>query len=124
MPLDHHPLLLFISMSISLDVTEKSGSIIISLSGRLDSQGSNILKKELEDPCEKAQGNVIINMENGSFMSSAGIGVTVKALTTLKSKGFDLRLAKVSDEIKKIYDMLGFSSAIRFYSDVNAATQA
>ena len=111
-------------MSISLDVTEKSGSIIISLSGRLDSQGSNILKKELEDQIEKAQGNVIINMENVSFMSSAGIGVTVKALTTLKSKGFDLRLAKVSDEIKKIYDMLGFSSAIRFYSDVNAATQA
>ena len=69
-------------------------------------------------------GNIIIDMSKVTFISSAGIGVTVKAHSVLKQKGFEVRVAAANDEVKKVYDLLGFSHVVKLFPTLNDALKS
>lgn len=111
-------------MSIRVSKRNTEKDFIYMLEGRLDTAGSAILKLELDMITVNPTGNIIIDMSKVSFISSAGIGVTVKAHSLLKQKGFEVRVAAANDEVKKIYDLLGFSHVVKLFPTLNDALKA
>lgn len=111
-------------MSIRVSKRNTEKDFIYMLEGRLDTAGSAILKLELDMITANPTGNIIIDMSKVSFISSAGIGVTVKAHSLLKQKGFEVRVAAANDEVKKIYDLLGFSHVVKLFATLNDALKA
>src|SRR5687767_6495555 len=110
------------SIRVSKRNTEKDA--IFQLEGRLDTAGSAILKLELDMATMNPTGNIILDMSKVSFISSAGIGVTVKAHSLLKPKGFELRIAAANEEVKKVFDLLGFSHVVKLFATLNDALKA
>lgn len=110
------------SIRVSKRSTEKDA--IFQLEGRLDTAGSAILKLELDMATQNPTGNIIIDMSKVSFISSAGIGITVKAQSLLKPKGLEVRVAAPTEEVKKVYDLLGFSHVVKIFPTLNDALKA
>ena len=111
-------------MSIRVSKRNTEKDFIYQLEGRLDTAGSAILKLELDMATANPAGNIIIDMSKVTFISSAGIGVTVKAHSVLKQKGFEVRVAAANDEVKKVYDLLGFSHVVKLFPTLNDALKS
>lgn len=111
-------------MSVKINRRNQENAVIYELEGRLDTSGSATFKIELDMAVIKPTGHIIIDMSKVSFISSAGIGVTVKAHSMLKQKGFEVRVASANDEVKKIYDLLGFSNVVKLYPTLADALHA
>lgn len=105
-------------MSIKVSKRNSDKDFVYQLEGRLDTAGSAVLKLEFDMATANPTGNIIIDMSRVTFISSAGIGVTVKAHSVLKQKGFEIRVAAANDEVKKIYDLLGFSHVVKLYPTI------
>lgn len=108
-------------MSIRISKRNHDNDLIFQLEGRLDTAGSAVLKLELDMATANPSGNIIMDMAKVTFISSAGIGVTVKAHSLLKPKGFAVRVAAANDEVRKIYDLLGFSQVIKIFPTLSEA---
>lgn len=108
-------------MSIKVSKRNSDKDVVYMLEGRLDTSGSAILKLELDMATANATGNIILDMSRVTFISSAGIGVTVKGHSVLKQKGYEIRVAAPTDEVKKIYDLLGFSHVIKLFPTLSDA---
>ncbi|RME92954.1 MAG: anti-sigma factor antagonist [Candidatus Hydrogenedentota bacterium] len=103
---------------------EKGKFVILQLQGKVDSETSPKLTEALNKLISAGKVWIVLDMTGVSFMSSAGIGATVKALNDTRSKKGDLRLAAVQDEVKKVYELLGFAAAFSFYPSLKQALEA
>ena len=105
--------------------TSKEGKFhIIKMKGKIDADASPMLSNEINSLVSSGNIFIILDLSKVSFMSSAGIGVTVKALNDTRSNKGDFRIASIQAEVKKVYELLGFAAAFRFYRTVPDALSA
>lgn len=109
---------------LSIKKGEKGKFLILQLSGRVDADTSPKLIDALNKAINEGKVTIVLEMSHVTYMSSAGIGATVKALNDTRSRKGDLRLAAVQDEVKKVYELLGFAGAFSFYSSLKEALEA
>lgn len=109
---------------IQIQTSEQGKFSIVKVAGKIDADGAPALTSELNRLIGAGKVFIIIDLAGVNFMSSAGIGVTVKALSDTRSKKGDLRLAGIKPDVKKVYELLGFAAAFNFYNDVKAAASA
>lgn len=108
-------------MSIRVSKRNTDKEAIYQLEGRLDTAGRAVLKLELDMATANPECNIVLDMSKVTFISSAGIGVTVKAHSVLKPKGFEVRVAAPTEDVKKVYDLLGFSHVIKIFPTLSDA---
>ena len=48
----------------------------------------------------------------------------MKAQSILKPKGLEVRVAAPTEEVKKVYDLLGFSHVVKIFPTLNDALKA
>jgi anti-sigma B factor antagonist len=91
-------------------ITEKKAGdlIILYLSGFLDAHTSSLLEKKFEELLSKKLYKVIVSFSGLSYISSAGLGVFMAYIETMRSHSGDIKLSDMSDKIFNIFDMLGF----------------
>ena len=94
-----------------MDISKsKNGELIVlSLSGKLDSNTSPILEKEIEEilVLEKFN-NLEINMEDLTFLSSAGLRVLLGVQKKLNSINAHLVITNSNDNIRSVFEITGF----------------
>jgi len=93
-----------------MTITTKEGmnEIILSVEDRLDS----ITSPELQDKLISAfneYAHVLLNFENLSYISSAGLRVLLLAQKTALGKKVSFTILNVSEEIMEVFNMTGFS---------------
>lgn len=87
--------------------SEKNGDRLdVSLQGRLDSDTSPELEKELSSSIEDVT-SMNVDMSGLEYISSAGLRVLLGAKKTLGKKG-GVILHNVGEEVKKTLDITGF----------------
>lgn len=108
-------------MGLTLKTSERGSYVIIHVSGRVDSDSAPQLGNLLNQYIGKGRYHLLLDFSGVEFISSAGIGVCVKALNdVLKKKGV-LAIVGAKEEVKKVFDLLGFGAAFKFYPDINSA---
>lgn len=83
-------------------------SLIITPSGRLDSNTSPDLEKFLTENTDGDFSKIIIDMVKLDYISSAGLRVILNISKLQKSKGESLILCSMQDHIREIFDISGF----------------
>lgn len=91
-------------MKIKIEI--ENSRLIISLDGRLDTSTAPELEREIADLGDYTE--LILDMKNLEYISSAGLRVILKAQKTMNKKG-KLVVKNVSESIKEIFDITGFS---------------
>ncbi|MFH1742747.1 MAG: STAS domain-containing protein, partial [bacterium] len=66
----------------------------------------------------------VVDLKELSYISSAGLGVLMGMLQEVREHDGDLKVANMSDKIRNLFDMLGFSRLVRIYEGVDKAVEA
>jgi anti-sigma B factor antagonist len=86
--------------------------------GRVDSQTSPKLAEVFNDILESGQYEIVFDMSEVEFISSAGLRVLINTQKQCKTKRGELILASVPERIYEALDMAGFIPLFRITEDV------
>lgn len=109
---------------IEVQSTSKSHVVVVRVTGRLDAATST----ELEQACERAMAagaqNLILEVSELRYVSSAGLRVVLSAAKAAQSKGGMLRVAGLGGMVREIFEISGFSGLFPQHESVQAALAA
>ncbi len=80
--------------------------VTLTVSGRLDTTTAPELEAALDEVLENTK-ELIFNLENLEYISSAGLRVILKAQKSMNTKG-SMKLTGVNDSIIEVFDITGF----------------
>jgi anti-sigma B factor antagonist len=65
--------------------------------------------------------DVVLDLSEVTFMDSTGLGAMLSCLRALKSRGGSLKVASLSPEVRRLFDMVMMDKVFSVYPDVDAA---
>ncbi|MCP5094654.1 MAG: STAS domain-containing protein [Chloroflexi bacterium] len=93
----------------------------VSVSGRIDSNSAPQFDQALKDIMGKGRHNIVLDLSNVNYMSSAGLRAVVSALRECKKKRGDVRLSTPSERVGEVLSLAGLDSLFQVYDDNTAA---
>jgi len=95
---------------------------VVVTSGRVDSQTAPRLEAAFQEILDAGRHNLVLDMSDIDFVSSAGLRVMIAVQKTCKkwSRG-ELVLANVPQRIYETLDLAGFVPLFKIYDDMVAA---
>ncbi|MBV6478377.1 MAG: Anti-sigma-B factor antagonist [Ignavibacteria bacterium] len=107
----------------SIKNRELQGIDILYLDGFLDAHTSVELEKALDNLISNDKYKIVVNFENLTYISSAGLGVFMAFIETARNNSGDIKLCSMSEKIYNIFDMLGFPILFEIYKEENSAIE-
>ena len=95
---------------MNIEKMRNDNSITILVSGRLDTLTAPEFEKEIEG-LEENITELIIDMKNLEYTSSAGLRALLKAQKFMSGKG-TMKIINVNETIKEVFDITGFSEIL------------
>ena len=97
---------------IKIEKAKNGSELVISLEGRLDTVTAPRLEEELKS---SVQGiiSLIFDLKDLQYISSAGLRVLLSAQKTMNRQG-TMAVRNVSDGVREIFDVTGFSDILKF----------
>jgi anti-anti-sigma factor len=84
----------------------KTGVITLTPKGPLDGETYELLDKTMGRILTEPVKALILDMEGVDLITSAGIGVIMKAKTSLAKKGGDLVLTNLQPQVEKVFEIV------------------
>ena len=98
---------------MDINKREDGDRIVLALVGRLDTNTSPQLEECATDLFDSGSFNILVDMAECDFVSSAGLRVIVAMQKHVMGKG-SLAFANVKPDIMDVFDMTGFSKLLTF----------
>lgn len=95
---------------LDINKTPNGSEMVIALKGRLDTLTAPQLEEELNSATKDAS-DLVFDFSELEYISSAGLRVLLSAQKIMNSKG-SMTVKNVSDEIREIFDVTGFSDIL------------
>ncbi len=95
---------------VDIEVTPQSKATLISVSGRIDSMTSAELGSGLSGAIEQGHVNIVLDLSQVEYMSSAGLRELVAALKKVKRLSGDMRLAQPTRRVREVLEMAGLDT--------------
>ncbi len=89
--------------------TEKDGIAVVGLQGRLDTNTSVSLEKELLELAREANHRIVIDLSELDFISSSGLRVLLSAGKKSETVNGRIVLCALNDHVKQVFDVAGFT---------------
>ena len=84
----------------------ENGNVTLTVAGRLDTTTAPELEKALDSSLEGIK-ELVFDMTNLEYISSAGLRVILKAHIAMNAHG-SMKLVGVNDSIMEVFDITGF----------------
>lgn len=95
---------------------------ILRLEGYVDAHTFAEFEEELTRLTDKEkQYNLLLDLEKLTYINSTGLGLLMATFRQVRQHGGDLVIAKMSDKITNIFNLLGFSRLIHTYGSESEA---
>ena len=109
-------------MSIDINVEKKEKYSIVKVSGKVDATTSGELENTLVDIIENQESKIVLDLNDVTYISSAGLRVLVVITKQLLNSGYFF--CSISDNVKEIVQMAGFHTFMNIFDDIDAAIKA
>jgi len=105
-----------------MQITEQTrgGVLVLSAAGRLDSGSAGELEAVLPGRVQTTE-KVVLDLSETPYVSSAGLRVLLIGAKAARGKGHKLVLTGLSDSVREVFDISGFSSIFAIEADVDSA---
>ncbi len=108
--------------SIKIDYYSQNNEIvIIKLLGYVDQSNSHQIEKVISDLIQSSKQKFIFDLSELIYMSSAGWGIFVGEVKSVREVGGDIKVASMSPEIYDVFQVLEFYHILEDYSSVDEA---
>jgi anti-sigma B factor antagonist len=98
--------------------------IIIKLTGYVDHSNSRQVEQVISEILNSGKIKIICDFSELVYMSSAGWGVFVGEIKTVREKGGDIKLTSMTPEVSEVYHILEFFHIIEDYESINDALKS
>ena len=105
---------------MEMQVVNSDKTVIVSISGSIDALTSERVAEGLALHF-KDEKNILLDLAQVNFMSSAGLRVVLGALKETRRRGGDLYLAAAQPGVEKVLKISGFDSILHIFSSVDEA---
>lgn len=95
------------AIAIEKNYKEENDQWNIKLSGEMDINSSDEVKKELQDIIDQNIADIEIDCEELSYIDSTGIGVLIGILKKIKKSDKTIVLTNTKDNIKRLFNITG-----------------
>jgi anti-sigma B factor antagonist len=106
-------------------IKEHGDVTVIKLDGNVmggpDATGLN---EELHKLVGEGKKKVVVDLEDVKFMNSSGLGMLIRALTTMRNAGGDMKLAHASEKIESLLMVTKLITVFDHYKKVEEAARA
>lgn len=97
--------------SLAINVEYMKRVTLVTAAGRVDSSNAAELDDTLKGVMNDGKYNVVLNLSEVSYMSSAGLRALVSALRECKKHRGDVRLSEPSERVAEVLDLAGLTVA-------------
>jgi anti-anti-sigma factor len=105
--------------------TVKEGEVLMArVDGRIDGTNALEFQNELEAACADADRYVILDLEELSYISSAGLRAIMMTARGLENKNVKLAVCSLSDSVSEIFQISGFDQIIPVRASQSEAIKA
>lgn len=108
----------------SLDIRERRSEdvVILSLTGRLVPDQEDILFRDrIDDLVDRGVRRIVIDLHDVVLLDSGGIGVLVAKLHTLRARGGDLKLARLTARTARVLTITHLLEVFETFESIEAA---
>lgn len=98
------------------------GSVsVLDVKGFLDAHTAPELENAFNGLIKDKQYKVVVNFTDLNYISSAGLGVFMAYVETMRENKGDIKFCGLKDDVYNIFDLLGFPILYEFYKEENEA---
>ncbi|PYX08587.1 MAG: anti-sigma factor antagonist [Acidobacteria bacterium] len=103
--------------------TRQMGDVVVlEVSGRITVGEGNIMLREMvRDVANKGSTKIVLNLSEVNYVDSSGVGELVKSLTTIRSRGGELKLANLNKRVHDLLQMTRLSKVFDIQKDEASA---
>jgi anti-sigma B factor antagonist len=94
---------------------------VLKIVGRIDSSNAGDLDSTLKDLLNSGTTNIVLELSEVEYMSSAGLRAIVSALREAKKKRGDVRIATPSERVAEVFSLAGLLPLFETFDDLTAA---
>jgi anti-sigma B factor antagonist len=101
------------------------GVTIVDVSGRITlGEGNVILREIVRDLAEKGARAIVLNLGEVQYIDSSGVGELVKAHTTIRNQGGQLKLANLNKRVHDLLELTRLSAVFDIQKDETSAIKS
>lgn len=96
-------------------------AVLVKASGRIDSSSASQFDATLKGLIADGQNNLVVDLSEINYMSSAGLRTIVAAHRECRKKGGDVHLAAPSERVSEVLSLAGLHTIFTVFDDTTAA---
>ena len=101
--------------------SERNGNTtVITVSGRVDSVTAATLNEEL-GKLVHGDNKIVVDMQDVSYLSSAGVRAIVRTAQAAEKSGGSLKLARIPNQVMQVLENVGMMQMFQSYPTVDEA---
>ncbi len=101
--------------------TTRDDIAIIKVGGYIDTTTSAELEHSLSSLLKAGSYNIIIDLANVDYISSAGWGIFISEIKGIREKGGDLKLVGMIPDVYEVFELLEFHYILKAFDTVEEA---
>ena len=94
---------------------------IIKVGGYIDTTTSAELEHSLESLLSANNYNIIIDLGNVDYISSAGWGIFISEIKGIRERGGDLKLVNMIPDVYEVFELLEFHYILKAFDSIEDA---
>ena len=95
-------------------IQQQDGNLVAVLEGRLDTAAAAVTEKELQPLYDCEGKNIVFDCSKLEFISSSGLRLFLGVLKAAKPKGSKVTITGMSNDLKDVFTITGFTSLFEF----------
>jgi anti-sigma B factor antagonist len=96
---------------------------VIDVKGYLDAHTAPELENVFNRLLDGKQYKVVVNFDELKYISSAGLGVFMAYVETMRENKGDIKFSNMKENVYNIFDLLGFPILYEFFKEETEAVQ-
>lgn len=112
-------------MALKMTDREVDGVSVVALDGRIVlGEESNALREKVKGLLAKGKKKIVLNMDNITFIDSAGLGTLVAAHHSARTQGASLRLCHLGSKFQEVLQITKLLTVFEVFDTEAAAIRS
>ena len=110
--------------SLTVPSEEQDNAVVLCPTGRVDGTNVTILQGAVRERLEAGQANMVFDLVELNYISSAGLRVLLMAARDLQANGGKAVFCNLSEQIRQVFEITGFDKILSVHGNREEALAA
>jgi len=112
-------------INVSFSRPEENPDVsVLSVQGYVDTTTSAELEESLKRLLKKGRYNIVMDLGGVNYISSAGWGIFISEIKSIRENGGDLKLASMIGDVYEVFELLEFQTILQSFDTVKEAVKS